>query len=272
MIIEGLKDLLKRPFTKKYKTGLVLSGGAARGFAHLGVIKLLKERDIHPNIIVGVSAGSIVGSFLADGFDPEEVLDIFLKQKIFSIVEFSPKRKGLLKLEGMKKILKNNLRTKNIEDLKTPLIIGATDLTKGESVYFRHGSIVDAVIASSSIPVVFPPVFIEKRILVDGGVTNNLPTEPIEKQCKTIIASHVNPLGKFNNHKGILHIALQSFHVSISGGVDEKKRMVDYFIEPKGLENYSLIDIEHAAEMMELGYQSAAEVFNSKLNNAVEIA
>lgn len=267
MVLEHLKDFIENNIGHSYKTGLVLSGGAARGFAHLGVLKALREENIYPEILVGVSAGAIVGGFYADGFEPEEVLEIFQKHKVFSIVEFSFKKQSLFKLTGLEKILKDNLRSKNIEDLKLPFLIGATDISEGKSVYFDKGNLVDAILTSSSIPVIFPPVKTDGMVLVDGGVTNNFPIELLEKRCKQIIGSHVNPTGKFDTKKGVAHIALQAFHLGIAANIEQKKKRIKYFIEPKGLEEYSYYDVEKAKEMFDLGYKATKEVIPSKVKN-----
>ena len=179
---------------KKYSTGLVLSGGAARGFAHLGVIQALHERSIKPDIVSGVSAGSIVGSFYCDGFEPEEIFEIFRKNKIFKLVRLMFRRHGLLSISGLRKVLEKNLRTTRLEDLQKPLVITATNIENAKTSYFIEGNITDLVIASSSIPVLFNPPQIDGITYIDGGVTNNFPLEPLEKNCRHLIGVHVNPV------------------------------------------------------------------------------
>ena len=114
-----------------YNVGVVLSGGAARGFVHAGVLKALAEHSLDPGIVSGVSAGGIVGSFYCDGFSPEEICEIFLKEKIFEFVKLKFKRHGIFSTEGLKDVLKKNLRSRRIEDLKKPLVITATNIDKG---------------------------------------------------------------------------------------------------------------------------------------------
>jgi NTE family protein len=120
---------------KKYKTGLVLSGGGARGFAHLGVLKALEEKKIKINIFSGVSAGAIAAAFYADGYTPEEILNIFSSKKVFHLMRITIPRSGLLKTKGLKEVLKKHLRATNIEDLKIPVIIAATNFREGKIQY-----------------------------------------------------------------------------------------------------------------------------------------
>ena len=125
----------------QYNYGFVLSGGAARGFAHLGVAKALAEEGIRPDILSGASAGSIVGAYLADGYLPEEILEIFLIRKLFQFVQFTIPHFGFLSLEGLEEVLEETLHAKTFEELKIPLYISATNCNKGEIVYFHKGAL-----------------------------------------------------------------------------------------------------------------------------------
>lgn len=245
---------------------MVLSGGAARGFAHAGALKALEEKSIRPDIVSGVSTGSIVGSFYCDGYSPEEIFEIFEKSKIFEFVKLVFNRKGLFSIKGLKRVLENNLRTKRIENLPKPLVITATNINEAKTCYFTEGKLVDLVLASSSIPVLFKPVTIDGIDYIDGGVTNNFPLEPLIDRCKELIGIHVNPIGSYASDKGIRHIAMNAFHLSIASGVDEKKEKLDYFIEPEKLKNYSYYDVQRGKEMYEIGYDAALHAISNKGN------
>lgn len=250
-----------------YGTGLVLSGGAARGFAHLGVFKALRERGIRPQIVSGVSAGAIAGAFYCDGFEPEEVLEIFNNTKIFRFVKMEFNRQGLLNISGLRKLLKNNLRTKNIEDLKIPLIITATEIREGTASFFTQGDLVNIIVASSSIPVIFKPAVIDGHTYVDGGINNNFPLEPLVNCCRELIGVHVNPIGMYNPKRGMIHMALRSFHLSVASGISSKKKRLTHFIEPLGLREFSYYDIEGRHKMFNLGYQEAIKVLSPTMTN-----
>jgi NTE family protein len=245
-----------------FDVGLVLSGGAARGFVHAGVLKALDERSLSPGIISGVSAGAIVGSFYCDGFEPEEICEIFRKDRIFEFVKLKFKRHGIFSTEGLRDVLKKNLRSKRIEDLQKPLVIVTTNLDKGVTTYFTEGELLDRVLASASLPVLFHPTMINGNNYVDGGVTNNFPLEPIEGLCRILVGVHANPPAPYDPKKGLLHLATNTFHLAVKSDTETKKTRLDYFIEPTSLKKYGYFDVRHGKEMYEIGYKEAIKVLN----------
>jgi NTE family protein len=131
----------------KFKTGVVLSGGAARGLAHAGVLQALDEEGLHPQIISGVSAGAIIGALYADGHSPEQMLEIFLDKSMLSYVKPAMPRMGLLRMSGLEELLTEHLHAKRIEDLKIPLYITATDIHSGKARVFKSGKLIPVIIA-----------------------------------------------------------------------------------------------------------------------------
>jgi len=190
-----ISDLFNKKKDTKHKIGIALSGGGVRGFAHLGVLKALNENNIYPDIISGTSAGALAGLFYADGYSPQESYDIFYDNSLFKFAQLAVPNKGFLSIDKVSKILKKHIRAKTFEDLKLPLIVTASNLNDGEVEYFHSGEIIDKVVASASIPVLFKPTIINDKTYVDGGIFDNLPTTPIKDQCEKLIASHVNPVG-----------------------------------------------------------------------------
>jgi NTE family protein len=243
----------------KYKTGLVLSGGGARGFAHLGVIQALNEAGIFPDVISGTSAGAIAGVLYADGHTPKEIRKIMNSGSRLDFMRPALPREGLLQIGGIIKILKNCLRAKTFEELKVPLYVTATDLNNGKAVYFSKGDLLDAVIASASIPVLFQPVKINNICYVDGGVLDNLPIRPIENKCKIYIGSFVNPVGYMEKINGLINIAERTFFLSMSKEVTEKAKKFTLFIAPPELQNYKILDPEKADELFSIGYEATKE-------------
>lgn len=250
-------------YIEDFNTGIVLSGGAVRGFAHLGVIKALHEADIFPDIISGVSAGSIVGAFYADGYEPEEVLEIFEASSFYKLVRFIFRGTGIFDTKGLRMLLKSNLRARNFEDLKKPLFISATNLISGEVEYFNKGSIVDKVIASSSIPVIFKPQRINNIPYVDGGLLNNLPLAPIKDKCKKLIGVNVSPLEKNPNINGISNVAMRSIQISIANSVLAKEGLFDIYIEPEPLSDYGYFNVKKGKEIFDIGYNAAVKVLKN---------
>ena len=160
--------------TPRYRLGLVLSGGGARGFAHIGVVQAMYEAGLRPDIISGTSAGSIVGAMIAAGHTPEECLNFFLGKKILHFARPTMSKKGIMIMNGMEERLAEFLHVKTFEELKIPLVITASDINGAVPVHFEKGELLPCIIASCSIPVVFTPREIDHVDYVDGGVFMNL--------------------------------------------------------------------------------------------------
>ena len=260
----------KNKLQKEYQIGIVLSGGGVRGITHLGVLKALEENNIYPDIISGVSAGAIIGAFYADGYKPEEIFDILDNNSLFDFAKITIPKDGLLSINNLSKVLHEYLYARKFDDLKIPLIIAASNLNDGEIVYFKDGDLIDKIVASASIPVLFKPSIIHNKTFVDGGLFDNLPIDPIRKKCKKIIASHVNPTTQENNLDSILNIAQRTFHLAIRSKVVENSKHCDLFIEPQGLRNYSLFNASKNREMFNIGYETTIEMLtriNWKFHN-----
>jgi len=242
---------------KKYKVGLVLSGGAARGLAHAGVLQALEEEGLEPEIISGVSAGSIVGALYADGYHPGQILEMFLEKSMLSYVKPAIPKLGLMRMTGLEELLEEKLHAKRIEDLKIPLLITTTDIHSGKAVVFSKGKLIPVILASSSIPVMFVPSVIDGITLVDGGVVDNLPIDPIRNQCDFIIGVHVNPFGEIAAIDGMIEMAERTFNLSVAAQIEKKIADFDIFIEPPELRNYGLTDVKKAKEIYNIGYKEA---------------
>jgi NTE family protein len=244
---------------QKYNTGLVLSGGGARGFAHLGVLQALNEAGIYPDILSGTSAGALAGVMYCDGYPPKEICKIMKASSRLNYIRPTLPRDGLLQISGIKKILETNLRAKTFGELKIPLYVTATDLNNGKAVYFSEGDLLNIVIASASIPVLFKPVIINKIYYADGGILDNFPIHPIENSCRLIIGSFVNPVGHEDIINGLTKIAVRTFMLTMSKEVTEKLKKFDLFIAPLELKNYSILDPEKAEEVFKVGYKATKE-------------
>jgi NTE family protein len=250
---------------KKPKVGLVLSGGAARGFAHVGVIEALQEHGIYPDIISGVSAGAIAGVLYCDGYDTHEMLEIIKDRSLFRYVTPAIPKNGLLSMDNMQKVLGEALRAKSFEDLKTPFYCNATNLNKGTAEYFHEGELLQKVMASATIPMLFKPVMMNGYTYVDGGVVDNFPVKPIWKKVDRIIGVHVNPTGEVKELKGLMKIAERSFHVSVNRDIDMMARNCDLFIQPEKLRNFGLLNVSEGRKIYEVGYEKGMDVLK-KIN------
>ncbi|MGQ9620869.1 MAG: patatin-like phospholipase family protein [Bacteroidales bacterium] len=249
---------------KLYSTGLVLSGGGVRGFAHVGIIKALNEAGIFPDVLSGTSAGAIVGALYADGYTPDEIMKIMRSHHWLNYMRPSVSKTGLLSISGIQKILKENLRAKTFNELKIKIFITATDFNNGKVVYFSEGDLIKTVIASSSIPVLFKPVIIDGITYFDGGVLDNLPVYPLENKCRVIIGSYVNPTGPEKKFKSLIQIAERTFLLNLSREVLTKATKFDLLIAPSELKDYPVLDPEKSEEIFRIGYESTKDLLKSK--------
>lgn len=247
---------------RPYHTGFALSGGFIKGFAHLGVMQALLEHDIKPDIISGVSAGALAGAFCADGNEPHRVLDFFSGHKFQDLTKLVIPKLGLFELGEFVEFLKSNLKAKNIEDLKIPFIVTATDLDHGKSVLFTKGSLAERIAASCSMPVMFAPVKIDGVYYVDGGLFMNLPVSTIRKKCEKVIGINVSPLLAEEYKKNIVSIAMRSYHFIFCANTLPQRENCDLLIEPYNLHGYSNRELEKADEIFEQGYITANEILN----------
>jgi len=255
-------DLLSKFKSKKKKTkvGLVLSGGAARGFAHVGVIKALNEYGIYPDVVSGVSAGAIAGVLYCDGYEPHEMLEIIKDRSLFRYISLAIPKNGLLSMDNMQKVLDEALRAKRFEDMKIPFYCNATNLNKGTAEYFHKGELLQKVMASATIPMLFKPVMMNGYTYVDGGVMDNFPVKPIWEKVDKIIGVHVNPTGEVKEAKGLIKIAERSFHLSVNSHIDQMADSCDMFIQPENLKKFGLLSVSDGKKIYEVGYEKAMEV------------
>ncbi|MCF8235248.1 MAG: patatin-like phospholipase family protein [Bacteroidales bacterium] len=246
---------------KTNKIGIVLSGGAVRCIAHLGVIKALHEHDIRPSCISGVSAGAIAGAFYAEGKEPEEILDFFLNKKLMSFIGIKF-NKGLANMQKLHKALEELLNAKSFSDLEKQLFITSTNLNTAETITFHEGSLVDKIVASSSIPVLFEPVDIDGELYVDGGMMNNMPLEPLQEKCDKIIGVNVNPIGYRKYFKNLRSIAERTFHLTVMANFLNKVDEFDVYIEPSKLEKFGLFDLSQGKDIFDAGYEHTKSMFD----------
>lgn len=246
---------------KPYELGVALSGGGAKGFAHLGVFKLLNECGVTPDIISGTSAGALAGALYADGYSSDEIKEIFKGREFSEFACLQMPKAGLFDMSRMKNFLQKHLRTKKIEDLEIPLVIVATDLDNGVSREFRHGPIEEAIMASCCVPIVFSPVEINGIHYVDGGLFRNFPVSNIRQECKKVIGVNVSPLVPLKYKQTIRHIAERSYHYMFRANTMEDRLLCDLLIETGSATGYKMFDLENVDQIVQIGYDTALNAF-----------
>lgn len=170
------------------KIGIALSGGAARGFAHLGVLKVFAEHNIPIDYIAGTSAGSIAGAAVASGLSIDEIIEMGKKVSWFNMARFSFSPKGLLSNAPMGEFFRTHFPYEKFEDLPVPFAAIACDLETGKEIILKeNGDLMTAVRASCAIPGVFVPIEQDGRMLIDGGVVAAVPTKAVRKLGAEIV-------------------------------------------------------------------------------------
>ncbi len=238
------------------KVGVVLSGGAVRGFAHIGVLKALEERGIIPQFVSGTSAGAIIGAFYCAGYSPDELYKI--AEEINFLAHIRPNivpKRSLFKIVNLDKTIKKYIKVKYLQDLEKSFFVGVSNITDGVVEYWDQGDLSLALTASSSLPFFFEPVFIDGKLYVDGGLMNNLPVEPLVNRCDFIIGIEVNPFWKERSLNNIVSITLRSFYLAVRSNIEVRKKYCDIFIQPDNLSKIGLFELWKWKQAVEIGYE-----------------
>jgi len=196
------------------KIALVLGGGAARGFAHIGVIKALEAQGIVPDMVVGTSAGSVVAALHASGMNGFDLQKLALQMEEDMVADWTLPNRGVLKGEALQDFINQKVRNLSIQKMPKPLGVVATDLQSGEMVLFRTGNTGIAVRASSAVPGVFQPVEISGRDFVDGGLTSPVPAQSARTMgADFVIAVDISNVSRRDKLTGTLDVLLQTFAI-----------------------------------------------------------
>jgi NTE family protein len=203
-----------KPAPRPPRIGLALGGGAARGFAHIGVLQVLEEQGIKPDVIVGTSAGSVVATLYASGKTPAEMVNLAMNLDESSLKDWVFPGRSLMKGEALAKLIRSNTSGKNIEAMRPALGIVAADLQSGQAILFRKGDPAQAVRASSSVPGVFEPVTINGHEYIDGGAVSPIPVRFARQMgADLVIAVDISAIPEGQPTKGMVDILMQTFNI-----------------------------------------------------------
>lgn len=236
---------------------LVLSGGGARGVAHLGVIQYLEEVNFKITGISGTSAGALYGAFYAAGYKPKEILKIAKEAKLFNIPNLVFGKSGLFNMDGFEDTILKHIPHNSFEKLNIPLTVASTDIINNKTIYFSSGSLSKPLLASSCIPLVFEPINYADTFLLDGGILNNFPVEPFLNNNHRIIGIHVNSVSNKIEHLHMKDMLDRSFHCALSQSVYNKIKQCELFIEPPDMSQFGIFDFDKADEIFDYAYQYA---------------
>lgn len=241
--------------------GIALSGGAARGIAHIAALETLEQAGIPIYALAGTSVGSMVGALYASGIPLMEIRRILLGVKWKNVLKLVVPKLGLVSSEGIYEFMDSILKGKKFSTLQMPFAAVATDLRNGEKVTITTGSVARAVQASCSLPIIFTPTEINKHTLIDGGFSSQIPVRSVREElgAKKVIAVDVNyqaiETDEFDN---IMKIAthLSALWASRNARVEEKLADVVIQVSARGI---ALYDLSKSKELLSRGKKATEE-------------
>ena len=243
---------------KEIKIGIALSGGAAWGLAHIGVLEVLEENGITPDYIAGTSAGAAVGSLYASGKSPGEMATFAEELNWLNLIRPVISDVSIFDSRRIREFMEEKLKVNDFTDLGTGFTAVATDLGSGDIVYLDRGDLSFAVMASATIPVLFEPVSYGEKMLVDGGLSNNLPLDVLEREeMDVIIGVDVNSSFSIDVFpRNLIEVGIRSYNIMQRYHVNPEK--ADVLIRPN-LEGIRGMDFSEHKQIIATGRQAAEE-------------
>jgi NTE family protein len=247
--------------------GIALSGGGARGAAHIGVLQALNENGIFPSHVSGASAGSLIASLYCSGYTPKEILEFSKEKEFLKIFRIGFLNKDLSNMVRLNDFLKHHIPQKNFEDLKIPLYISISNINSGKSEIVGKGELIPYIMASCAVPLVFKPIKIGNSLYVDGGLLNDLPIEPLQERKLKIIGVSVCPNDYRKEIKGVRAIAERISQMSIWDNIAPRIKQCDVALELEKSYAYGMFDLKKSQELFDIGYETAYK----KMNDILEV-
>lgn len=246
----------------KKKIGLALGGGAVLGTAHIGVLKALKENNISIDLIAGTSIGALVAAFYAFNTGYKEMEKIAKELEWFDITSISLSKYGLLKNDKLGKIIVDKIGDVTFDESKIKLAMIATDISNGKKVVLNKGNVANSVMASTALPGIFTPVEIEDKLLVDGGIVENLPIKTLKDMgAEYIIGVDLSFQHYQKKPENIIEVLINSFDYTIINATKYQLDEADLLIRPD-LKEYNMIDTDQIEDLFKEGYNAAQKAIS----------
>ncbi len=245
------------------KIGLALGGGSVLGAAHVGVLRAIDELGVSLGCIAGTSIGAFIAALRAFGKSWRDIQKIALDLKWLDVSGLSLSQYGLLSNKKLGHILTDVIGDVTFAEAGIPLAAVATDIGTGERVVLTEGSVAEAVMASSCIPGVFIPVEIGGRVLVDGGIVENVPVSPLrDLGAEVVIGVDLTTNHTFKRPEHIVGVLLNTFGITLRNATKLQTRQTDILIAPD-LSSFNAVDTDQVADLIEIGYAEARKVFRT---------
>ncbi|UOG16765.1 MULTISPECIES: patatin-like phospholipase family protein [unclassified Acinetobacter] len=258
-----LKQTEHRPIV-----ALVLGSGGARGYAHIGVIQVLEQYGIHPDLIVGTSAGSVVGSIYASGKNAQQLREIALNMKANDVRDVKLAMTGFFDGQKVENYVNEQVLNTPLELLKTPMYVVATELKEGKKVVFNYGNTGQAVRASVSIPSMFIPTKIAGEEYVDGGLVSPVPVNVArELGADIVIAVDILAQPEHTETKNVWGLFNQNINIMQNRLAQEELKHADIVIQPDLREKAHIFDVKGREETMQAGMNAA----DKQLSNILKV-
>ena len=256
---------------EKYNIGLCLSGGAALGFAHIGAIRALEEYNISADVVSGASFGAIVGALYSNGYTSKEILDIVEKYKLYNIFNILKRSilsaNGISSLDKIEKILIELIPHKKFEELKRKFHVSLVDITIPEWVIVDEGDLlIQSILASMSIPVIFESKEYNGNFFVDGGVMNNLPVEPLVGKCDMIIGIDVQHIGIRNTTFSKIEMGRRYYAAMMKEMQKHRVKECHHHIWFDELGDYTFSDFKEYKKIVAIGYEGTLKYLYNNLD------
>ncbi len=243
----------------RHKLGIALSGGATRGLAHIGVLQALEENSIRPDYLSGTSIGAFAAALYAFGVPLQQMRAVGKGMTPLRITKLKLSRYGLFSNEELGNLIRSKIGSARIEDSPIPLAILATDISTGELVVLREGEVATAVMASSAVAGIYQPVRIRNRLLMDGGIMEDVPVSPLRPMgATTVVAVNLSAERKYRLPEDIIDILFNAFDIAIDENTKVQVKDADVLIEPC-LFDFRRMDVSQIDEMITEGHRAVLE-------------
>lgn len=250
----------KKENGKKKSIGLALGGGSVLGAAHIGVLRSLQEFDIEISAVAGTSIGAMIGAFFAFGKSLEEIRDFALDLDWMDVSKISLSKYGLLSNKKIENKTREFLGEADFQDASLPLRIVACDIATGKKIVFSEGKVTTAIMASTCIPAVFVPVETDGKLLVDGGIVENVPISPLEgMDLDMIIGVDLNAKHAYKKPDNILDVVLNALDIALMNATHLQTKEADLLITPD-LSDFNMIDTDQVEKLIEKGYEESKRI------------